>query len=180
MGSLGSRASHAIKSQLPTRKITKSEEEAGKKCMICHEEYCEGQIVKTLPCIHHFHVKCIDPWLAQKDTCPECRHNVGCNEVKQEAENDEDSLQRIQRMVYDNLDDDDDESSSSSEQEEESSSEQEEESVEDVVAAIDEFNRQRLERLSPIPGSPAPGPQDASSIGSSNITYNAEEIESID
>merc|ERR1712190_48179 len=99
-------------------------------------------------------------------------------EVKQEEENDdgdEDSLQRIQRMVYGNLDDDDDESSSSSEQEEESSSEQEDESVEDVLD-----DRQRLVRLSPIPGSPAPGPQDASSPCSSNITYNAEEIESID
>merc|ERR1712176_899719 len=105
----------AVANRLPTRKITASEEKAGKKCMICHEEYCEGQMVKTLPCIHFFHTKCIDPWLAQKDTCPECRHNVGCNEVKDKnAQQQEDRDARIARLLneldhYDEDDDDDEE-----------------------------------------------------------------------
>ena len=33
------------------------------------------------PILDCFHIKCIDPWFEQKDTCPECRHCIGCNEV---------------------------------------------------------------------------------------------------
>jgi hypothetical protein len=46
-------------------------------CTICFEEvkkesnieYCKD----TLNCSHHFHKKCIIPWMRIKDTCPVCR-----------------------------------------------------------------------------------------------------------
>ena len=42
-------------------------------CMICLEEYKAGDVVKTLPCLHYFHVSCIDKWLNKNEKCPECR-----------------------------------------------------------------------------------------------------------
>ena len=42
-------------------------------CAVCHDPYSEGSVVKTLPCGHFFHSKCIDPWLNQHSSCPLCR-----------------------------------------------------------------------------------------------------------
>ena len=49
----------SVASRLPVRKITREQAEGGKKCLICHEKYKEGDTVKTLPCIHYFHETCI-------------------------------------------------------------------------------------------------------------------------
>lgn len=38
-------------------------------CTICHEEVR----VQTLQCGHTFHDGCIEPWLARRRTCPNCR-----------------------------------------------------------------------------------------------------------
>lgn len=43
-------------------------------CAVCLEPYCVEQQVRTIPCFHTFHCSCIDPWLAQKATCPVCKH----------------------------------------------------------------------------------------------------------
>lgn len=46
----------------------------GKECCICLMEFSCGDILRVLPlCNHGFHVKCIDTWLFQHDTCPTCR-----------------------------------------------------------------------------------------------------------
>jgi len=43
-----------------------------KSCCICIECFVEGDSVRTLPCKHNFHAKCIDRWLLQcSDCCPE-------------------------------------------------------------------------------------------------------------
>merc|ERR1712130_497693 len=95
--------------------------------MICHEEYKEGQMVKTLPCIHCFHVGCIDPWIAQKDTCPECRHKIHDNDVK--TEDTEPAPES------DNADDEDDDENSDEESNEE----------------VERERLERIERLDFIP-----------------------------
>jgi len=45
------------------------------ECSICVTPFQHGDIVKTLPCAHHFHSECVDKWLRQHGTtCPNCRH----------------------------------------------------------------------------------------------------------
>ena len=34
------------------------------------------EIVRLLPCKHHFHQLCIDQWLLDKRTCPMCKMNI--------------------------------------------------------------------------------------------------------
>jgi hypothetical protein len=43
-------------------------------CPICLEPYRLHDTVRTIPCFHTFHTKCIDPWLVRKATCPVCKH----------------------------------------------------------------------------------------------------------
>lgn len=41
-------------------------------CSICLVEYEEGEQLRQLNCLHHFHVVCIDQWLKLKADCPLC------------------------------------------------------------------------------------------------------------
>ncbi|KAF0919253.1 hypothetical protein E2562_029023 [Oryza meyeriana var. granulata] len=44
------------------------------ECAICLAEFAQGDRVRVLPrCSHGFHVRCIDRWLAARQTCPTCR-----------------------------------------------------------------------------------------------------------
>ncbi|ONM36199.1 RING-H2 finger protein ATL72 [Zea mays] len=44
------------------------------ECAICLTEFVRGDRVRALPhCNHGFHVRCIDRWLAARQTCPTCR-----------------------------------------------------------------------------------------------------------
>ena len=44
------------------------------ECAICLAEFAHGDRVRALPhCNHGFHVRCIDRWLAARQTCPTCR-----------------------------------------------------------------------------------------------------------
>ncbi|XP_044509431.1 E3 ubiquitin-protein ligase SDIR1-like isoform X2 [Mangifera indica] len=46
-------------------------------CTVCLEQVNIGETVRSLPCLHQFHVNCIDPWLRQQGTCPVCKHRAG-------------------------------------------------------------------------------------------------------
>ena len=46
------------------------------ECMICLQEFVEGEELRILPCLHRFHKTCIDPWLAQNDECCICKNCV--------------------------------------------------------------------------------------------------------
>jgi hypothetical protein len=43
-------------------------------CSICHCEFTGD--VRKLCCGHEFHVNCVDEWLANSVSCPNCRHDV--------------------------------------------------------------------------------------------------------
>lgn len=43
------------------------EEEEADKCTICLSEFELEEDVRRLPCMHLFHVECVDQWLSQKD-----------------------------------------------------------------------------------------------------------------
>lgn len=48
----------------PTAPPTKLE------CPICLEDFAKGDMVRHLPCGHHFHARCVDAWLFQRAECP--------------------------------------------------------------------------------------------------------------
>lgn len=45
-------------------------------CQVCMEDFEEGDELRTLPCFHLFHAKCVDQWLKQNSICPICRHKI--------------------------------------------------------------------------------------------------------
>ena len=63
----------------PTKgKTTKSLNESSviESCPICIVDYCSGDKLKTLPCMHRFHRDCIDKWLGMKSDCPICKYDL--------------------------------------------------------------------------------------------------------
>ncbi|KAL0382030.1 UNVERIFIED_CONTAM: E3 ubiquitin-protein ligase SDIR1 [Sesamum calycinum] len=46
-------------------------------CSVCLEQVSAGELIRSLPCLHQFHVNCIDPWLRQQGTCPVCKFRAG-------------------------------------------------------------------------------------------------------
>ncbi|XP_063632392.1 uncharacterized protein LOC134803523 isoform X2 [Cydia splendana] len=43
------------------------------ECSICFEIMLKDQDLTSLPCSHNFHSACLAPWLAEQQTCPNCR-----------------------------------------------------------------------------------------------------------
>jgi len=47
-----------------------------RECVICMIEFTVGETVRYLPCMHTYHVECIDDWLMRSFTCPSCMEPV--------------------------------------------------------------------------------------------------------
>jgi len=58
----------------------KATDSKGKKapptCSVCLETLVNGDELRTIPCMHSFHVHCIDTWLRTKPNCPVCMYPV--------------------------------------------------------------------------------------------------------
>jgi len=52
-----------------------------KDCVICLEEFKNGDEVITLPCFHLYHKKCISDWLKLNNACPICKHVIKKDEI---------------------------------------------------------------------------------------------------
>ncbi|KAJ2616411.1 hypothetical protein H4S08_000802 [Coemansia sp. RSA 1365] len=53
-----------------------SDPDAG-SCPICLEEFEAGEHLRELPCMHRYHVVCIDTWLVSRSTCcPYCKLDI--------------------------------------------------------------------------------------------------------
>ncbi|XP_004631172.1 E3 ubiquitin-protein ligase RNF6 [Octodon degus] len=50
--------------------------ELSKICSVCISDYVTGNKLRQLPCMHEFHIHCIDRWLSENCTCPVCRQPV--------------------------------------------------------------------------------------------------------
>ena len=61
-----------------TTVVEEGEEECNHqvKCTICLSEFEEEEDVRRLPCMHLFHVDCVDQWLATNKRCPICRVDI--------------------------------------------------------------------------------------------------------
>jgi hypothetical protein len=85
------RATTRALAQIPTRKhksnnddrtnnedddTTSLNSQDGPSCAVCLESFKRSETIRTLPCSHEFHKKCIDPWLKTNGTCPLCKHNI--------------------------------------------------------------------------------------------------------
>ena len=47
-----------------------------KNCVICLEDFKNGENVINLPCIHLFHKNCIKNWLKNQNSCPICKFKL--------------------------------------------------------------------------------------------------------
>ena len=56
------------------RMLQNDEQDA--ECKICLVEYEAGDSIRRIPCLHSFHVDCVDAWLANHRTCPICRADI--------------------------------------------------------------------------------------------------------
>ncbi|CAL1166437.1 unnamed protein product [Cladocopium goreaui] len=63
---------------LPTRRLENTNHLGEQtKCLICLEEFADGDELKTLPCLHFYHQRCVDQWLRTDNSCPVCKHPIG-------------------------------------------------------------------------------------------------------
>ncbi|XP_051122486.1 E3 ubiquitin-protein ligase MPSR1-like [Andrographis paniculata] len=54
--------------------------EIGDQCVICLEEWVDGDKAREMPCKHRFHGKCIEKWLGIHGSCPVCRYEMPVDE----------------------------------------------------------------------------------------------------
>lgn len=53
------------------------------RCPICMVDFSTGEPIRLLPCMHFYHMRCIDDWLMRSYCCPTCmeRVDVGMRET---------------------------------------------------------------------------------------------------
>ncbi|CAN6289374.1 unnamed protein product [Urochloa humidicola] len=75
-------------------------EARGKECAVCLEGYEAGDTLRTMPCSHGFHERCISHWLRVSRLCPICRFAMPAAAGEETEsftdEEDDDILQSIQ------------------------------------------------------------------------------------
>ncbi|VDN04526.1 unnamed protein product [Thelazia callipaeda] len=57
-----------------------------KLCVICQCDFEKRDLIRELPCSHHFHLKCVDKWLRSNRSCPICRKNAVPDETNMNLE----------------------------------------------------------------------------------------------
>jgi hypothetical protein len=61
---------------LPVHTVVATDTTTGISCAVCQESAAIDDHLRTLPCLHRFHVGCIDQWLTMATTCPLCKTSV--------------------------------------------------------------------------------------------------------
>ena len=57
-----------------------------KNCIICLEDFKNGDKAIILPCIHIFHNECIKNWLKTQNTCPICKYKLTGENMNQSGQ----------------------------------------------------------------------------------------------
>lgn len=84
-GQRGATRSQIERNTLPHRykaRVVKQENGEVDKCTICLSEFEEDECVRRLPCMHLYHVECVDQWLSTNKRCPICRVDIEAHVAK--------------------------------------------------------------------------------------------------
>ena len=52
----------------------------------CRQELQLNDRVQVMPCTHLYHSGCLAPWLAHRNSCPICRHELPTDDAAYERE----------------------------------------------------------------------------------------------
>lgn len=64
-------------SDLPEYVETADADNSNTACLICFDDFKDGDVLRVLPCKHKFHALCVDQWLLNSSAlCPLCRLDV--------------------------------------------------------------------------------------------------------
>ncbi|KAG8067308.1 hypothetical protein GUJ93_ZPchr0005g15566 [Zizania palustris] len=60
------------------RQIVQSSDDGDNRCVICFEDYKEGEDITVMPCSsrHRFHEACLSTWFERSRSCPLCRYEL--------------------------------------------------------------------------------------------------------
>lgn len=79
-------------------------DEEGKRCAVCLEDFQPKEEVMTTPCNHMFHEECIVPWVKSNGQCPVCRFALFERTERREASsNNTVSIAPASSLVDDDL-----------------------------------------------------------------------------
>ncbi|CAL5097414.1 unnamed protein product [Urochloa decumbens] len=69
-------ASKAAVESMPVVAVDAAHVAAESHCAVCKEPFELGAEAREMPCSHIYHADCILPWLALRNSCPVCRHEM--------------------------------------------------------------------------------------------------------
>ncbi|CAA0819951.1 RING/U-box superfamily protein [Striga hermonthica] len=73
-------AQESVVNSFPVKTHRKTEMKSAddvSQCYICLAEYEDGDEIRVLPCLHEYHMSCVDKWLKEiHGVCPLCRGDV--------------------------------------------------------------------------------------------------------
>ncbi|KAJ8750484.1 hypothetical protein K2173_015629 [Erythroxylum novogranatense] len=78
-------ASKAVVEAMPRVEITEPHIVSEEHCAVCKEAFELGGEAREMPCKHMYHSDCILPWLAMRNSCPVCRHELPSEHEQGEA-----------------------------------------------------------------------------------------------
>ncbi|KAL6066519.1 putative pectin methylesterase family protein [Balamuthia mandrillaris] len=73
-------ASKEAVAALPKLHLSLKDLQRQSDCPVCQESFQEEEQVIALPCRHHYHEECLQPWLKQHNTCPVCRYELATDD----------------------------------------------------------------------------------------------------
>nr|KYP48506.1 E3 ubiquitin-protein ligase CIP8 [Cajanus cajan] len=79
-------ASKAAVEGLPAIEINETHTAIESHCAVCKEAFEVCTMAKEMPCKHIYHPECILPWLAIRNSCPVCRHELPCESARARLE----------------------------------------------------------------------------------------------
>ncbi|KAG4962306.1 hypothetical protein JHK85_039754 [Glycine max] len=79
-------ASKSAVESLPAIEINATHTAIESHCAVCKEPFELCTMAKEMPCKHIYHAECILPWLAIKNSCPVCRHELPCENARARLE----------------------------------------------------------------------------------------------